>query len=166
MKAKYDDHLQATLFDKKQSIAEPSRAALLPMIQIMSYTNCSLEKPETKNQLSPVKKSKENSSYMARRWRRSRVGRSCAAGRPRRRHLAQPHASSADGAARDRCGFFLVGHRGNVPSALWLAPGLLALQRLGFDDPPVSPPPPVLTFDTANLEARATPSPGVAVETI
>ena len=30
----------------------------------------------------------------------------------------------------------------------------------------VSPPPPVLTFDTANLEARATPSPGVAVETI
>ena len=128
----------------------------------MTYKNCLLEKPETKNQLSPVKKSKENSSYMARRWRRSRVGRSCAAGRPRRRHLAQPHASSADGAARDRCGFFLVGHRGNVPSALWLAPGLLALQRLGFDDPPVSPPPPVLTFDTANLEARATP-PGVVV---
>ena len=45
---------------------------------------------------------------------------------------------------------------------VWHAPGLLALQRLGFDDPPVSPPPPVLTFDTANLEARAT-MPGVVV---
>ena len=47
VKAKYDDHLQATLFDKKQSIAEPSRAALLGGLQIMTYKNCLLEKPET-----------------------------------------------------------------------------------------------------------------------
>ena len=36
------------------------------------------------------------------------------------------------------------------------------LRPCSLDEPRVSPPPPVLTFDTANLEARATP-PGVVV---
>ena len=148
---------------KTKSIAEPTRAALLGEIQIMTYKNCLLEKPETKRPRVPGQKKQkktlriwlgggDGAAWVDHAPPGGRVdGASGSVTRP------QPMAPPATDAASS-----LVGHRGNVPSALWHAPGLLALQRLGFDDPRVSPPPPVLTFDTANLETRATP-PGVAV---
>jgi len=43
---------------KTKSIAEPSRAALLAEIQIMTYKNCSLEKPEAEKKQSQSKNQK------------------------------------------------------------------------------------------------------------
>ena len=148
---------------KTKSIAEPPPCGLLLCGKICSIKIVSQKNPKKKKCSPQAQKIKKRLSIVAGRCdREGRLVRSCAAGRPRRRRLGQRHASSADGAARDRCGFFPGWASRKCPvrslARAWTA-GAAASR---FRRPRVSPPPPVLVFDTANLEARATP-PGVVV---
>ena len=145
---------------KTKSIAEPSVRALLGSIQICTNKNCSLEKPVRFFLASPTL---PKVSSRARARCQAPSTPSCG----RRHRLSTRDATrGAIDAARGR----MIDRRGSVVTAepdeeflLWRRMSTsrkCVLWPCRFYDPRISRPPPVLTFDTANLEARATPSPG------